>query len=338
MSKPNHYFKIFECCIPVKGFSRSIIYDLQRHTFYYISNGLYDILRDCNELAISDIFEKYAMAGEGLVQEYFDFMVRSELGFFTDAPQSFPQIDLHFESPEKINNAILDLDEHSDYDMSSILTQLEDLGCRYIQVRSYCEQSLINLQSLLSGLTRKRFRNVDLITKAPKKNYPEDAVKDFFSRYPVIGNITLHSADKDAILFDFYGRTYMSIAKTIHDETCCGVISKNSFIINIETFTESQHANACLNKKISIDRFGNIKNCPSLKSDYGSIGNTALAEVLAKNELQKFWKIRKDQIDTCKDCEYRYMCSDCRAFLANDKSSNKPFKCKYNPYTTNWEN
>ncbi|MDR2057516.1 MAG: hypothetical protein LBP83_04405, partial [Dysgonamonadaceae bacterium] len=39
----------------------------------------------------------------------------------------------------------------------------------------------------------------------------------------------------------------------------------------------------------------------------------------------------------CKDCEFRYICTDCRAYLqdSNDIYS-QPAKCNYNPYIAKW--
>ena len=43
------------------------------------------------------------------------------------------------------------------------------------------------------------------------------------------------------------------------------------------------------------------------------------------------------KIHVCKDCEFRYICTDCRAYIEdpNDILS-KPLKCGYNPYTAEW--
>ena len=44
-----------------------------------------------------------------------------------------------------------------------------------------------------------------------------------------------------------------------------GVISLSNMTLDLTAFTESQHFNSCLNRKISIDAEGNIRNCPSMK-------------------------------------------------------------------------
>jgi len=45
----------------------------------------------------------------------------------------------------------------------------------------------------------------------------------------------------------------------------------------------------------------------------------------------------EDQIETCKICEYRYICSDCRAFTINNDLYQKPLKCNYNPQSMKWK-
>ncbi len=118
----------------------------------------------------------------------------------------------------------------------------------------------------------------------------------------------------------------------------CGNILSDYFASNIKHYTEAQKNNTCLNRKIAIDIEGNIKNCPSMKESFGNIRDTTLQEALEKPGFKKYWNITKDQIQTCKDCEFRYICTDCRAYLeAPEDIYSKPLKCGYNPYTCEWE-
>jgi SPASM domain peptide maturase of grasp-with-spasm system len=101
---------------------------------------------------------------------------------------------------------------------------------------------------------------------------------------------------------------------------------------------------SCLNREISIDADGNIKNCPSMKESFGNIRDTTLAEAIEKPGFKKYWDINKDQIAVCKDCEFRYICTDCRAYVEDPHDASgpdgtnlsKPLKCGYNPYTGEW--
>ena len=71
---------------------------------------------------------------------------------------------------------------------------------------------------------------------------------------------------------------------------------------------------------------------------FGNIKESTLAEALNHPGFKKHWNITKDQVAVCKDCEFRYICTDCRAYLEKpDDQYSKPLKCGYNPYTNTWE-
>ncbi|GAB4204436.1 MAG: hypothetical protein Fur0023_12220 [Bacteroidia bacterium] len=89
----------------------------------------------------------------------------------------------------------------------------------------------------------------------------------------------------------------------------------------------------------SIDRNGNIKNCPTMDKSYGNIKNVPLFSAVVKKTFTKYWHINKDKISDCRVCEFRYICSDCRALISNPEDIySKPSKCKYHPYTSTWDN
>jgi SPASM domain peptide maturase of grasp-with-spasm system len=80
------------------------------------------------------------------------------------------------------------------------------------------------------------------------------------------------------------------------------------------------------------------KNCPAISQSFGNIKNTTLEEALALKDFKKYWNITKDQIDVCKDCEFRHVCTDCRAYVEDPENQySKPLKCGYSPYTNEWE-
>ena len=64
----------------------------------------------------------------------------------------------------------------------------------------------------------------------------------------------------------------------------------------------------------------------------------SIRDVFTNDEFRTLWSITKDIISICKDCEFRYNCSDCRAFISDKNNiQSKPLKCGYNPYTNTWE-
>jgi SPASM domain peptide maturase of grasp-with-spasm system len=104
-------------------------------------------------------------------------------------------------------------------------------------------------------------------------------------------------------------------------------------IPNLSFFTEAQAHNTCLNRKLCIDAGGNIKNCPAMSRSFGNIKDTTLKEAIEKEGFKDLWFINKDKIDVCRDCEFRYMCMDCRCFIKDPENIySQPAKCGYNPY------
>ncbi|VXB10288.1 Grasp-with-spasm system SPASM domain peptide maturase (fragment) [Flavobacterium sp. 9AF] len=167
-----------------------------------------------------------------------------------------------------------------------------------------------------------------------------DNLKKWVSDNKKIKSLTIHSFKENKIIQpeNFGFGIIVGIKQKINDETHCGVVHHNYFNFLIESFTESQNNNTCLNRKLSIDKEGNIKNCPSMFQSFGNINNTNLEEVLNHKDFKKYWNITKDEIEICKDCEFRHICTDCRAYIEDPKNQySKPLKCGYNPYTNEWE-
>jgi SPASM domain peptide maturase of grasp-with-spasm system len=110
------------------------------------------------------------------------------------------------------------------------------------------------------------------------------------------------------------------------------------FVTSLSSFTEAMHHNSCLNRKLSVDRRGEIRNCPSMPRSYGNAATTPLAEALEHPGFRAPWAITKDQVETCRDCEFRYVCTDCRAYVADPADPlSKPARCSYDPYRASWD-
>jgi hypothetical protein len=70
---------------------------------------------------------------------------------------------------------------------------------------------------------------------------------------------------------------------------------------------------------------------------FGFASQTPLAEAVHDVAFTSAWHIAKDMIDVCRECEFRYICSDCRAYLRDPSNPvSKPLKCGYDPDTTLW--
>jgi len=76
-----------------------------------------------------------------------------------------------------------------------------------------------------------------------------------------------------------------------------------------------------------------------MREIYGNIKFDSLLSIPERDDFKKYWDINKSKITICSDCEYRSVCTDCRAYLANPNDMySKPRKCNYDPYSGTWTN
>jgi SPASM domain peptide maturase of grasp-with-spasm system len=75
-----------------------------------------------------------------------------------------------------------------------------------------------------------------------------------------------------------------------------------------------------------------------MKKSFGNVKDTKLEDAILKKNFKELWNITKNDIKVCKDCEFRHMCTDCRAYIEDPKDRHsKPLKCGYDPYKCEWE-
>jgi SPASM domain peptide maturase of grasp-with-spasm system len=330
-------FRLFACCVPVRGALRSTICDLQRQTYRFIPNTLYEILTDHREKTLPELENIYGLDSLPILDEYFRFLEDNQLGFWTSEPDAFPPLDLSWDRPGRVENAIVDINEKSNHDYVLLLGQLDDLGCSAVQFRFFCHISLEVLEAILVPTRISRLRSIDLLLRF-NPSWAEDAIEKLCIQHQRIAQVLVHDAPNDEFLRARHIGTPITYSKQIVKGSAhCGFVNPRYFAINVESFTESQSLNSCLNRKISIDASGEIRNCPAMRSGYGNAASTALGDVLAQPEFRRVWEISKDQIETCRDCEFRYICTDCRALLSNPSNPlSKPLRCGYDPYSATW--
>lgn len=337
------YFKLYAHCIPVKGYKRSVICDFGKSSLIYIPNSLYQILTEFNEMRIDDIVGSFSTDDEKeIIIDYFDYLIEKDLILLDEDKnelEKFPCLTLDWDIPNIITNCIIDVNTSNQISVyRTFIEQLGIVNCNYIQLRFFDFVPNEWLDELLQQFNQTKIRGIDLVIRYDD-NKSMEFIKILQEKHMRIQKIIVHSSPNDNDLTTNATHSVIYCINTINSEACCGNIEPYYFSINDIHFRESLVFNTCLNRKVSIDRNGFIKNCPSIQENYGHISNTNLLEVIIKTEFQKYWHINKNLINVCKECEFRYICTDCRAYIENpDDIFSKPLKCGYNPYTSEWEN
>jgi radical SAM protein with 4Fe4S-binding SPASM domain len=117
---------------------------------------------------------------------------------------------------------------------------------------------------------------------------------------------------------------------------------KPPFYTNEYLFTLSQKYHSCLMGKLAVTASGDVIPCIFARNQQcGNILTSSLQEILNGQKLQQCWYTTKDMVEKCKDCEYRYACTDCRPLAQGSDSAKRwlacSVGCSYNPYTGIWE-
>ncbi|WP_308004117.1 grasp-with-spasm system SPASM domain peptide maturase [uncultured Chryseobacterium sp.] len=341
------YFKIFPNCKIVLGKKNAIIHDLERNTSELIPLEFAQILNELDKKVALDIIKyKYSNEEQKIIEVNLQHIVDKEYGIFCSEElfSCFPEMSLEFQEPSEITNSIIELKYSTIFNLNSYLIQLEELGCFDVSIVFYESLTEKNFIDLFNQIPQNRIKSVEILSKW------HDGINDsLFSNInefcPQIIKLSFFACpfdksetwDRDKnILFD---RQFVSV--NITNFTHCGKVEPKYFNTNIYKVLESFNHNSCFHKKIAIDTDGNIKNCPAVSESFGNIKMTSLREALNTSDFKKYWNLTKDNIEVCKDCEFRYICTDCRAFterthINDELDTSKPLKCGYNPYTGEW--
>lgn len=334
-------FLLFSNCVPVKGFSRSAIYDLHRFDYDYIPNDLYDILTDDDGyIDCSKFYGIYKEDKESLntFKEYVSFLLEKEYIFSLEGikREHFPKIDYIYHYPSLITNITININREAEF-LKKIIYELNELNCNYVSLRI---TDIIDFQQLKKFVNHFKESTVYFleIILSYHSSLKIDVLTNLCNENKYIKKITIYRAIQNKKFNkrdDNLGELiYTKKAYTVNNEDY-----KKDFFVNIRYFSEAISKNSFFNGKAYINDKGFISNSSSSEEIFGNIKIDSLKEIIMKPEFQKYWSITKDNILICKDCEHRYMCFDKRIPLkSEDNLWRLEPECEYNPYNNNWVN
>jgi len=334
------FIKLFDSTIIVSGYGRALIYDSENDLVRLIPKDLYEILIKDLGFDINSLIKKLDSTSIDVLHEYIDFLITNKLAFYCDSEKEFRRFKRTlktFEEPFELNNLIIDIDKNNWLTLN-LLSQIIENKISYLQIR-FCNKIEVkkfkDFLTSINCLSDSFVQEVIFVIEYDFYIY-NYLVKEklFLDKYLTFIFYNCKNGEKEQV---FENLQFNFISEKLIFPYSCGMINKNNFIYSQNFYLESQNYNTCLNRKISIDKDGNIKNCPSMNESFGNIKDTTLDEALNHPNFKKYWNINKDQIDVCKDCEFRHICTDCRAYIEDPQNQySKPLKCGYNPYTNEW--
>ncbi len=333
-------FKLFADCIPTRGYKRGVIYDLNRKAYDFIPNSLIDFVQEADGKTKVEIEQLFGEEDKAVVSEYLKFLENKEYSYWVPktVDDNFLKLNLDWDYPAQISNAIIEIDHRNNYNVAAILKQLDDLGCKHIQICAYDIIEMDYYTNLLNEIIYSQYLSIEIITKFDS-NIKLNSISEFVTKHKRLKSIVFHSADKNQIINEIKLSTMGNIAYT--KQKIASFSQHNSieyFSVSVDFFTESQNNHIYFNRKVSIDVEGNIKNCPTDKTIYGNVNKDKITDVISLSSFQKLWNVKKDETKVCKDCEFRYMCTDGRIpKQSEDGTWYHETACNYNPYMAKWK-
>ncbi len=329
------YFNLHANCIPVLGAKNAIICDVFRERYVQVPLEVAGLLEKDRTISL--------LHDDPDILELAKVLEQDDWGHYTDSPELFPPISLAYDYAGKISNCIIDVQDVLMYPIEKLVEQLNDLGCLGVQIRFFTPVNVSYINGVVSAFTDSDIRFIELVLQYDAVQYSkEHLTRELFHHYRLKNVYFFSSPFDDVVVFNKENSRH--VVKAIYStapfssERDCGSISEHNFSVNLQHFTEAKNFNSCLNCKLSVDKNGDIGNCPSMKQRFGSINTVGLRDAISH---PSFWVnpgIKKDDVSVCKDCEYRYICVDCRAYTQNEHDPYaKPAKCSYNPYEGEWE-
>jgi SPASM domain peptide maturase of grasp-with-spasm system len=344
---PEKYVFLFSDCVPVEGAAASAIYDLTRGRISTFPSAYYPFLDRFRRQRLGEILDALSEdEREGCLQ-LVQFLLAEEYACMMDDPGAFPALASGWDAPGVIQDAIIDVDARQ-HDYAKLVSELDALGCPHLQVRSYSARFGVSELAALARLCHGTSIQTLQAILVHEPALTDDDYAEVVTRHRIIVALTVHAAGEDRRLVVDRGARGSSAAltavhvdfttKVMESHLDCGSITTGSLLVpSTPTFHELRHFNGCLNRKISVDASGHVRNCPAMPESFGDHEAVTLAEVVARAGFQRAWRLAKDEIEVCRDCPYRYACTDCRALLEDPGvETSKPLKCGYDPYTDSW--
>ena len=329
------YFKLYACCIPVRGYVQTALCDIHRNKYYLFSNDLFSFIEEAKENPIDTLKAKHGKNYVEVIAPLFALLVGQNVGFYTDTPELFPDMDDIWEQPNIITNAVIDVDYP--YDISDIVKQLDALGCEALQIRFLSCISVFDIKNMIQAFGYSRLRSIEAYIRFDDGLVQND-YKEMLSYDGRLFEIVVYGSPEKRIIYEGASRLVFSTISDISVKEICGQVGKEYFRVNNRLFFESHHYNSCLNRKLYIGPNGDIKNCPYMQETFGNVNKLQIINAVKLSSFSKLWKTNKACIDVCRDCEFRYVCTDCRCIIKDPNNvCSQPAKCKYNPYLGKWE-
>jgi SPASM domain peptide maturase of grasp-with-spasm system len=313
---------------------------LQRESFIYIPNSLHGILHDFSGEKIETVYKSIPNSDHEILDSYFNLLIKNELIIISNSKnflKNFPNISNNKSSPFRLTNAVF-YKHNLNKKLYSSLMLLTQFGCFYFQIHVSDRFSESMVLRFISNINVLPIKQIEL--------YFDSNIK------PKIKFLkTLQKSTNKFVTLYFYSTEFRKF-ETIDYEKIKSVcynkrhpfysnssrVSEGTFDVNYLLYYEALKFNTYLYKKIFINDKNEINLHPLYKGNFGTLKEENIKLFLNNKTVNRYWHTRKDTIDICCQCEYKYMCVDSRfPIRTNNRKWKFTEECNYNPTTSKWK-
>ncbi|HNW99573.1 MAG TPA: hypothetical protein PKK00_14295 [Bacteroidales bacterium] len=328
--------RLFPGIIPVKGYKHTAFYDLDRQKYIRLLNETFT-LNNINKTSLSyNVIENIRHDSFLLLNQ--NDMLINNTDICNESRIEYIQ-NYEWDTPSLISNAIIEISETNKLMSIELFKRLIEclsfMIANHIHINISCDNICMkDLEKLFEVLNESHIQTIQITLP-----YNEMLYSDEFGELIINnGKIIFAIVENSPINESYRNKLFFIQRKLKYTNNLC----PENFRVNVFLYSESLKYNTYFNKKIYIDKFGNIKNSPESIKSFGVfqkiINFEDFYEKIKSDDFCEVWKSNKDSCETCKDCEYRYMCVDNRIPVKiGENHWRYESDCNYNPYLGKWK-
>lgn len=118
-------------------------------------------------------------------------------------------------------------------------------------------------------------------------------------------------------------------------------LRRPNFRADKELFVSNMNRNSCFYGKITVQENGDVTPCEFERGYvYGNIRKNTVSEIIHNERAKAMWFLDFSRVETCRECEFRFACHDCRPLgkSVNGSMFSRNPRCRYDIYSGKWGN
>ena len=304
--------RLFEDVRIVKGYNRSLLQDLTKGSFEFMSNEAFEVL---SNLHLYKDFASCLEQNKDIADELNQLNDLNIINHFISENHVFPEIDKRNSLPSPFQ---------------AITFILNDANTLYVE-KNIGQLSLLT-QNMFLIIEEVNYKFLDFLINFLKDNQNLRII--FCGKRDLLDELDKIVSERK--VFCEYSVVDMS-NETEYIETFPSL--HNNYLL----FNENLNYNSGFYEKITINKDGRIGINLFDSLNLGNINELETIEDLeslkTNEEYLKLINIKVEQIAVCRQCEFRYMCTDIKVPRSTNFSSETFVKdeCRYNPFISKWK-